>query len=116
MGDVQFGELENDPCLSQSKEPVQSKVARCGNPNQDMNDDEKAIREVIDQSPGKFHAVDAAVEEIRLRYLLNFPTDKDTIGFNRVKAFRTLQEAMDGMIQTKFGKENGLVPFDEFLA
>ena len=59
--------------MAEAKKPVVSRKARCGHPDNPVNDDEKAIRKQIESTSGKFDKVNRTVEIIRLKYLVNYP-------------------------------------------
>ena len=71
---VKWGDLNKDVCIRNIKTPVDSKSALCSN-DSDKNDIHKAI---LSQSENGFELINAAVERIRLQYLLEYPFDKIT--------------------------------------
>ena len=54
-----------------AQHPVDSSLARCGNPADPPNNDEIVIRDTIESSPGGYQAIDRAVEISRLTELLD---------------------------------------------
>ena len=71
---VKWGQLHADVCIENINTLVDSKSALCSN-DSDKNDIHKAI---LNQSENGFELIDAAVERIRLQYLLEYPFDKIT--------------------------------------
>jgi len=105
-------ELENNICIGNISEKVDSVLARCGHPNKPINEDERTIRHVINQSLRSFEAVDEAVELIRLQYLLNYPTE--TIIYEKKVGHNILQRAITEAINNIPNIKN-LLGFDTFL-
>ena len=71
---VKSGYLHKDVCIANIETLVDSKSAFCSN-DSDKNDIHKAI---LSQDENGFELINAAVERIRLQYLLEYPVDKIT--------------------------------------
>ena len=69
--DIKTGNIENDVCIQNVTNPVNSVEAQCGSKH-----DRYLIRMAIRAKPGQFKKVDTDVEEVRLDYMLEFEVDE----------------------------------------
>jgi len=91
--DLQYGLLKYDECIAKAGERVNSKEARCGNPESVPNEDELTLRKTVEQSDGRFRSVDVAVELFRFLYLVQYPTEK--IEYRKTSARDTIKGAIE---------------------
>jgi len=66
-------QILNDAAIKYGKARCHSEAARCGNPSQPMNDDERSIRALIESTEGGYDAIDSAVEWVKAMYLASDP-------------------------------------------
>ncbi len=57
-----------DSIFEHGKKKVSSVNARCGDPSQPLNDDERRIRSMIQAYPGAFHTIDSVIEWCKATY------------------------------------------------
>jgi len=110
--DLEMGDIEKDICISEAENRVTSIKARCGLPANEMNDDEIAIRNEINNSADGFDTVDKVVERIRLDHLLSY--QMETMKYRKSIARDSLKDAIESIILC-FPSNTKLQTFDNFL-
>ena len=78
-----------------------------------MNDDEIAIRKVINTLGNGFKSVDETVERIRLIHLVSYPMDE--IKYYKAAARDKIKDAIEHILPC-FAQDYKLKHFDEFLS
>merc|ERR1711935_445179 len=94
--DQYWGHTDKDICVSEAKNRIDSDKARCGPPGSAVNDDERAIRRVINSSTSKFKGVDEVVERIRLAHLASYPVH--LIEHNKKQGYDYIKDAIEHII------------------
>jgi len=111
--DLECGYTDKDICVNQALNRVNSKGALCGVPGTPMNEDEIAIRNVIETLGMGFKSVDEVVERIRLIHLVSYPMDE--IINNKATALDKIRDAIEHILPC-FAQDYELKNFDEFLS
>jgi hypothetical protein len=72
--------MENmyDAIIEHGKKESSAADARCGDPTKPLNDDEKHIRSLIEEYPGKFNTIDAVIEWCKATYHIGEATPPGT--------------------------------------
>lgn len=109
--DLYMGRTDKDICVAEAKEAVVSREARCGHPDNPVNDDEIAIRKEIESTFGKFDEVDRTIEIIRLKYLVNYPLQ---LGCRKTTARDHIKDAIEAILD-RLPDNTDLMSLDEFL-
>ena len=110
--DQAWGCTDKDICVSEAKNRIDSDKARCGPPGSAVNDDERAIRKVINTSTGKFRGVDEVVERIRLAHLASYPVH--LIIYHKKRGYDYIKDAMEHILLC-FPSNPKMKTFDAFL-
>ena len=106
--DLYLGRTDNDICVVEAKKPVDSKEARCGNPEiKKQNSDEITIRKDI---KSEFETVDSTIERIRLNYLVTYPLQ---LGCRKTTARDKIKESIE-LILNRIDDDK-LISFDNYL-
>merc|ERR1719491_1241187 len=109
---LKWGRTDTDICVSEAKNRIESDKARCGPPGSAINDDERAIRKIVNSSTGKFKGVDEVVERIRLAHLASYPVH--LIEYRKKKGYDYIKDAIEHIIPC-FPSNPKLKTFDAFL-
>merc|ERR1719491_772649 len=109
---LKWGRTDTDICVSEAKNRIESDKARCGPPGSAVNDDERAIRRVVNSSTGKFKGVDEVVERIRLAHLASYPVH--LIKNWKKKGYDCIKDAIEHIIPC-FPSNPKLKTFEAFL-